>query len=337
MRGSEKHVAPGATGRPAGGGRAIVPSSAAARVGIDVGGQSLKAALVDDRGHVLSDTARPTGPRTGMVELADLCADAIAELGDQGASALGVGVAGCVTLTGVVSGSPNLPLLSGVALARRLSEALARDVTVDNDAHCHALAEGWIGAAAGEPAFLLLTLGSGIGSGLVIDGRVYRGTTGFGCEFGHMVFRPRGRLCACGNRGCIEAYLSEVALRGRIAEEAEALAVRVTDLVAARSIGHAHALFDLADQGDEEASAFAAKLAGELGTALASVINLLDLESIVLGGGIAPSLIARGDVLRRAMAESLFARKEAAVRIEPAAAGVLAGAVGAARMAMLAV
>jgi glucokinase len=306
-------------------------------VGIDIGGQSMKCALVDGRGRIVSQTSRATGPETDVERLAGLCREVLAELGVENASSLGAGVAGCVTTSGVVAGSPNLPYLAGVPLARELADALALHVLVDNDAHCHALAEAWTGAAVGVPTFLLLTLGSGIGSALVIDGRVYHGTTGFGCELGHMIFRPGGRRCTCGNHGCLEAYLSEVGLRHRVMDEAPALGTRIAERAAAESIGHAHALFDLSDRGDAEAADFAIRMVEDLGTALASLVNTLDVELVVLGGGIAPGFLARSAALRRAMAASLFARAESAVRIEPAVRGALAGAVGAARMAMLAV
>ena len=307
-------------------------------VGIDVGGQSLKAARVDSDGCVSAQAVRPTGDALELEGLAALCAEVVGELELANGVGLGVGVAGCVTLDGVVCGSPNLPRIAGAPLARLLGETLGRPVLIDNDAHCHAFAEAWTGAAAGANDFLLLTLGSGVGSGLVIGGRVYRGTTGFGCELGHMIFQPGGRRCGCGNHGCFEAYLSEVALRSRIGDECPALERRIGALVAERKLGHAHALFHLADGGgDSDAAELAEALAGELGTAIASVVNLLDLQLVIVGGGIAPGLLAREDSVRQSMARSLFAREEVAVRIEAAACGTLAGAIGAARMAMLAV
>jgi glucokinase len=152
-----------------------------------------------------------------------------------------------------------------------------------------------------------------------------------------MIFRPDGRLCGCGNRGCLEAYVSEVALASRVPEERPELARRIDARVRERGIGHAHALFELADAGDAEASGLAEVLAEELGIALGSAVNVFDVELIVIGGGIAPGILARIARLRRAMAGALFARDQAAVRIEPASAGALAGAVGAARLAMIAV
>jgi glucokinase len=152
-----------------------------------------------------------------------------------------------------------------------------------------------------------------------------------------MIFRPDGRVCGCGNRGCLEAYVSEVALGSRIPEERPALGRRIDAVVRERGIGHAHALFEVADAGDAEAAGFADVLAEELGIALGSAVNVFDVELIVIGGGIAPGILARLPRLRRAMAGALFARDQADVGIVPASSGALAGAVGAARLAMIAV
>jgi glucokinase len=306
-------------------------------LGIDIGGQSIKAAVVDGLGSPSRHATHPTGPSTSVRELAGVISEVSAELGYESGRPIGVGVPGCVTLDGVVRGSPNLPALAGSAIERDLGNALGARVIADNDAHCHALAEGWIGAAKRIPTFLLVTLGSGVGSGLVIGGRVHRGATGYGCELGHIIFRPGGRLCGCGNRGCLEAYVSEVALSTRIPDEAPELGRRVGALVRERGLGHAHALCELADAGDAEAGSFADSLAEELGIAFGSAVNVFDVELIIVGGGIAPGILARLSRLRQAMAGALFARDEATVGIVPASAGALAGAVGAARLAMLAV
>lgn len=303
-------------------------------MGVDIGGQSLKAVVADDTGRVTAHATRPTGRSVTVSDLVAAVSEVTAELGYERGRAVGVGVAGCVTLAGVVCGSPNLPALAGSAIERAIGDALGRRVVADNDAHCHALAEAWIGSAMSAENFLLLTLGSGIGSGLVVGGQVYRGTTGYGCEFGHMIFRPGGRRCGCGNQGCLEAYVSEVALASRIPDEHPALGRRVEALVRERSIGHAHALFELAAAADEEAASLADTLAGELGIAIGSAVNVFDVELVVVGGGIAPGILARVARLRRAMAGALFARAESAVRIEAASVGTLAGAVGAARLAM---
>jgi len=305
--------------------------------GFDVGGSALKAVAIDDSGAVRGRTTRATGRATTVAGLAAMLAEASRELAQAPprGRTIGLGVAGCVTLAGVVRGSPNLPALADVAIERVLGEALGVRVVADNDAHCHALAEAWQGAASEWPTFLLITLGSGIGSALVVQGRVYRGATGYGSEMGHMILERNGRHCACGNRGCVEAYVSEAALRARVAETS--LAPAVDAVMASERRGLAESLFALADRGDAAAVALVDTLVGELGTALGSAVNVYDVERIVVGGGMAPGFLARASLLRRAVGAALFARDESEITIVAASSGAFAGAVGAARMAMRAV
>jgi glucokinase len=302
---------------------------------VDVGGSSLKVACADAAGRVLGDAVRPTGRGTTVESLAARIRGASEELGYElgCARAIGVGVAGCVTLDGIVRGSPNLPGLAHVALERALGDALAARVACDNDAHCHARAEAWTGSARGEPAFLLLTLGSGIGSALVLDGAIHRGVTGYGSELGHMVLEKNGRVCACGHRGCVEAYVSEVGLRARIAEQPE-LAAAVERRQRGTGGGAAEELFALADAGDARALALVDAAVSELGTAIGSAVNVYDVVHVVIGGGMSPGFLARSEAILRATDAALFARSASEIRIVAASAGTLAGAVGAARLAM---
>ncbi len=243
---------------------------------------------------------------------------------------------------GVLHGSPNLPEIQDIEIGRLCQGALSAfgvGVPVDNDANCAALGEGWNGAAAGETDFLMLTLGTGLGSGLVLGGGVYHGATGHGCEFGHAVVMHGGRTCGCGNRGCLEAYVSEVAARRVTADASEPL----RDAVARRrraGDGAAQALFAVAEgcdpeAGAREADALVTEMIWALGAGIASAVNIFDVEVIVLGGGIAGNILKRRSELEAAVAASLFARSIGALRIRAAEHGPLAGAIGAARLAML--
>ncbi len=309
---------------------------AEAWLGLDAGGSSLKSVCTDDAGTVLAELSQPTGRTTTLETLATQIREAAVRLAYDlhGGRAIGVGVAGCVTLDGVVRGSPNLPALADVALERTLGDALGARVGCDNDAHGHARAEAWIGAARGARSFLLIALGSGIGTALVVDGRIYRGATGYGSELGHMTLEKGGRLCACGNRGCVEAYVSEVGLRARIAEQPSLAASIERRARGAAGGGAAEALFALADAGDADARTLVDAAVRELGAALGSAVNVYDLELLVIGGGMAPGFLAHSDALLRAAGETLFARRASEIRVVAASAGALAGAVGAARLAM---
>jgi glucokinase len=198
------------------------------------------------------------------------------------------------------------------------------------------LAEGWRGGAAeGRRDFLLITIGSGIGSGLVIGGELYHGATGYACELGHTIVVAGGRRCGCGNHGCFESYVSESAVRSLAHESRSDTGKKIERLVDDEQLGHAEALFRLADERDEGATAIVADMMRMLGIGLASAVNLLDVPTIVIGGGIGPAALQREREIRAAMATALFARPESAVTLLAARRGSDAGAVGAARLAML--
>jgi len=306
-------------------------------IGFDVGGQSVKAVLVDADGTVLGDCSRPSGEATTIGDLAAVLAAlrqellAFSPLPLPAAPSYGLGIAGVMSADGVLQGSPNLPQLVGARVGEVVADVLGVSVVVDNDAHCAALAEGWNGAAAGEKDFLLVTLGSGVGSGLILDHEVFHGSTGHGCELGHAVLVAGGRRCGCGNLGCLEAYVSEVAARGLVEEAAGALLAAVEARVTT-GVGYAQSVFRLAGEGSAEAETIAAGMIRSLGVGLASAVNVFDVTLVVIGGGIAPSVIARLDELQRWLAHSLFARSIDAVSIRAAVHGHLAGAIGAARM-----
>ncbi len=166
-----------------------------------------------------------------------------------------------------------------------------------------------------------------------MGGRLHRGVTGHGCELGHMMVVYDGRRCGCGNRGCLEAYVSETGIHARLLDGDPVLRARVESIVQREAIGWAHALFTAADRGDAAAAGMAAHTIDMLGAAIASAVNVLDVPTVVLGGGIAPVVLAREERLRVAMAARLFARDVDAVAILAAAGGPLSGAIGAARLA----
>lgn len=325
----------------------------AAALGFDVGGQSVKAVLVSADGEVLARGNAPTGEDTTIDSLADsllelrrrLLADAQPDAATGGAVrrvagrarplAAGIGLAGALDRGGFLRGSPHLPRLVGERVGAALSARLSAPVAVHNDADCAAVAEGWRGAARGCDDFLTIAIGTGVGSGLVLGGRLRAGASGYGCELGHMMVVHGGRRCGCGNAGCLEAYISETAARGLVDEAPAALRARVEARREAFGGGAAEALFALGAAGDADAEALAGRMVDVLGAAVGSVVNVLDLTTVVLGGGIAPGVLARRDRLLAAAAGNLFARPASALAIVAASCGPEAGAVGAARLGML--
>lgn len=313
-------------------------SAASPAIGFDVGGQSTKAVLVSAAGEVLARASAPTGEATGIDELGASFAamrEGLERTAGARAATVGVGIAGVLDRSGALRGSPHLPRLVGVPIGEALAARLGAEPAVRNDADCAAVAEGWGGAADGILDYLMIAIGTGVGSGLVLGGRLRAGESGFGCEFGHMLIAWGGRTCGCGNLGCVEAYVSETAAAGLVADASAGLRERV----AARRRdggGFAEALFRLGESGDAEAEAIAGSMVDALGVAIASAVNVLDLTTIVLGGGIAPGVLSRVDRLRAAAARSLFARGIEDLRLVAATRGPLAGAIGAARIGMLA-
>ena len=311
-----------------------------ALIGFDVGGQSVKAAVVDDQAKVAARGRRVTGVDTTVESLASTLVELLDELVDgRRPPALGVGIAGVVGTTGRLEGSPNMPALTGRRVAQELSDLLGTRVVVENDANCAAYAEGWHGAANGESDYMVITLGTGLGSGLVLGGTLYRGSTGYACELGHSIIVAGGRVCGCGNRGCLEAYASEAAMRTIIVERADELTEAVLSRVADQGEGYTQALYALAesDVADPSVVLMAGGAADDmirmLGIGLASAVNVFDIETIVIAGGIAPAVMGRIEDLRRAMDGALFARSIDAVSVLSSVHGNDAGAIGAARLA----
>ena len=303
-------------------------------VGLDIGGQSVKGVLVAAGGAVLADDSIATGPSTTIESLARSLSSLQSSLaGSSARRAVGVGIAGVIAKDGVLRGSPHLPLLVGSRISAELSARMDTDVVVHNDADCAAMAEGWHGGAAeGREDFLLVAIGTGIGSGLVLGDRLRAGESGFGCELGHMTIVAGGRRCGCGNLGCLEAYISETAA-GHLVGEASPSVREAVAGHRAKGGGAAQALFELGAGGNAEAELLCGAMVDVLGAAIGSVVNVLDLTTIVLGGGVAPGILSRRERLLRAASSTLFARPVEDLEIIAAARGPLAGAIGAARLA----
>jgi glucokinase len=247
-----------------------------------------------------------------------------------------VGAAGLVDRQGVVRYAPNLPNVREAPLRDALADATGHAVAVDNDAGVAALGEVTYGAAAGKRDVLLVTLGTGIGGGLLLDGRTYRGAHNFGAEIGHFTVDVNGPLCACGERGHWEAIASGTAL-GRMARELVARGGGAA-LVAAAG-GDASAVTgnhvgEAAATGDPDARALLVQYAENVAIGLSGLSNILDPECIVIGGG----LVELGPLLFGPLREAFGRHLEGVdyrppVALVPAQLGERAGAVGAAVLA----
>jgi glucokinase len=307
-------------------------------IGIDVGGTKIAAGVVDASGAIVARRQVPTASDepsqilSAMVKVA-LELKAAAPV----AAAIGVGAAGLVDFArGVILGAPNLAYRN-VGVRAALEDRLGLPTVVDNDANVAALGEALFGAGRGAGDQIMITVGTGIGGGIVIGGHIYRGAHGLGAELGHMVMDPDGPVCGCGNRGCWEAVASGNAL-GRLARERieggagpELLASVGGDLdaITGELVGKA------AVAGDAFARDVVASIGRLLGIGLASIVNIFDPDVIVVGGGAAAGT---GEILlgpaREAMSEHILGTEwRPAVRVVPAALGNDAGIVGAAALA----
>ena len=302
------------------------------RVGIDVGGTKAQGVAVDDDGTVVAREQWPTPRGDGSVErLIDTLAELALAL-DVGES-LGVGVPGLVSRRGVLRAAPNLDGVADFDVAGRLAARLGRRVVVDNDATCATLAEWQLGAGRGTQNMVLVTLGTGIGGGLVANGAVQHGLNGFAGEFGHMVVDPNGPRCPCGRRGCWERYASGSGL-AMLAREA-ATGRRLHNVVRhaggdAQAVRGEH-VQAAAREGDPEALSVIDDFGRWVALGLANLTNALDPEMFVLGGGLAAGADLYLDPIVRWFGELLYqAELRPVPRVEFARWGPLAGAVGAA-------
>lgn len=283
-------------------------TAGAVAIGVDVGGTRLRVAAVDGRGRMVAraDGPRPAGTTPsafGRALLDDLPAR-IRELGPD--LPVGIGIAALASRDGTLVDAPNLPV-AGLALGARAREALGVPVTVLNDATAACLGEARAGAAAGVPDVVMVTVGTGIGGGAVVDGRLLRGAGGLAAEFGHLVVDPDGRRCPCGADGCLEAYASGRALgvvaAERLADGEESSALAREPVVDGAAVGRAAA------GGDALATEVVDRAGGWLAIGIADLVNAFDPAVVVVGGGAGQGL---GELLlapaRRALPDHVLGR-----------------------------
>jgi glucokinase len=299
--------------------------------GVDVGGTKILAVSLNGRAGDVDGEARTETPR-GAEALVDAVASVVRELPDS-IEAVGIGVPGLVDRNGRLRVGPNLPGVLDYPFREALTDRLGVPVVADNDATCAAWAERERGAARGASDAVLVTLGTGIGAGIIAGGELQRGAYGFAGEPGHMVVDPNGPRCPCGRRGCWERYASGSGL-GWIAREA-ALAGHapvVLELAGGdpESVRGPH-VTDAAAAGDEGALAIMREFGWWVALGVANLVNILDSSVVVIGGG----LVEAGDLLldpiRTAFANLVLAADyRPPVAIVRAELGERAGAIGAA-------
>jgi glucokinase len=304
-------------------------------LGLDIGGTKTLGVVLDGRGNVVREH-QVASPVHDLPSLVEACRGLIEVLDEDARRPVGVGAAGLVDHEGKLSYAPNIPGVRDAPLRAEIAAASGRRVVVDNDANVAALGEVTYGSAIGVQHALMVTLGTGIGGGLIVDGRVLRGAHGYAGEIGHVTVERDGPLCACGERGHWEAIASGSAL-GRMARELIASGGGAGVLAAAG--GHVEhvvgeSVASAAAAGDDEAIALLQRYADNVALGLANLANILDPASIVIAGG----LVALGPLLFAPLVAAFRDRLEGtehrpAIPVVPAALGARAGAIGAAVLA----
>ena len=309
-------------------------------IGVDLGGTGIKAGVVDEKGNILAKDSCPTGVERGYAAVIEdiaklairVASRAVNDMSDV--KAIGIGLPGIyVPATGRVPFCTNLGW-HDVPLLDEMHKYTDLPVFADNDATVAGLAESVAGVSAGSSVSVFITLGTGVGGGIIINGKAYSGPHGVASEVGHMITVAGGELCTCGNRGCWERYSSATA----IIREGRKYAKLHPDCAIAKAVDgdldkiEARTIIDLAKAGDGPADALFDKYVDHLCVGLVNIINLYDPEIIALGGGVSHAGQFLLDRVRAKMPELVFYKDMPYARIELAKLGPDAGIIGAAML-----
>lgn len=294
------------------------------RIGIDIGGMQIKAGLFSESEGLVKKTKLPTpqgkSPQKALDSLVQIVQGLQEKTPGSPTQSVGIGMPGVLDRAqGTILQAPNFPGWEGLHLQKELQQRLGCAVFLENDANCAALGELWSGAAKKQRHFLMVTLGTGVGGGLVLDGKLWTGSAGMAGEFGHICVDPFGALCPCGARGCVEAFASAKALQ-RMADDA------------GLKIAEIKTLFELQKQGNAEAHNILRVAGNALGRALAAVVQLLDIRFFVIGGGIGQSLESLRSLILEGMSARIYGRELSEIEIVASALGEDAGIYGAAAL-----
>ncbi len=312
------------------------------RIGIDLGGINIACGLVTEDGKLVAKKSVPTRTKNDTPDsiaksMVDVSLDVIAEnnLKEDDVALIGIGIPGAVDRDrGFIIRTANVPL-DGYDMAGFFARYTKIPIRLDNDANCAALGEAIAGAAKGVKTALMVTLGTGVGGGIIIDGKIYSGFNFAGGEIGHMVTHVGGRKCGCGRRGCFEAYASATAIirdtRAAFKKHPESEIARICGGDISKINGKT--AFDARDLGDETGKAVVDNYIRELGEGIVNYINIFQPEVLLLGGGIAN----QGEKLLKPLRDFVFTYSYGAnliprTKIMRATLGNDAGIIGAAML-----
>jgi glucokinase len=292
-------------------------------IGVDLGGTNFRAAAIDANGTLLDKIAGSTNASAGREAIIKSLVDAIVALRDKRAgdelAGTGVALPGFIDMEkGLILKSPNIPAFENFPARNALAERLKAPVILENDANAAALGEKWMGAGRDVNDLVLLTLGTGIGGGIIIDGKVLHGFMGMAAELGHVTVDPFGNPCGCGNTGCLEKHASATAI------SVMARHLSLGDNLTSREV------YDLAMAGNETAKRVFECMGKALGIGLAAYIQVFNFPLYLLSGGPLPAWDFFAPAMFKEVEQRSFTYRSTKTRIEKATLGSDAGLFGAA-------
>jgi glucokinase len=316
-------------------------------IGVDLGGTNLRIAAVEDSGQILETITTETLVSRGRESVINDMCDAIKALAEKyleskRLAGIGVGVPGIIDMeTGMVRESPNLPDWYDYPVQQEIERRLVTPVILENDANVAALGEKWLGAGREVDSMCMYTLGTGVGGGIILNGKIWHGMTGMAGELGHMTYDPVGVVCGCTSIGCLEQYASATAIkRMAIAAIASGKATQLSAAQEEYTEITSRIVFDLAMKGDAPSQEIFNMLGRALGTNVAGMINALNLPMYVIGGGVssgweafAPAMM--DEIRKRSFVYRATSNGRRKTQIVPAVLGGDAGLLGAAKLAFL--
>jgi glucokinase len=328
-------------------------------IGVDLGGTNLRIAAVDGAGKMLGKITTSTEVARGRDLVIDEMCGAIETIVDKLSATgvlagIGIGVPGIIEMqTGTLRDSPNLPGWHNYPVRDEIERRLKTTVVLENDANVAALGEKWLGAATAVDDMIMLTLGTGVGGGIVLEGKIWHGMTGMAGEPGHINVEPNGHPCNCGSRGCLEQIASATAVRRMAAEAIQAgNAPHMAKAMKESAEFTSKVIYELAMQGDAPAQEIFQRVGRALGTALADLVNIFNIPMYVIGGGLASAWDAFAPSMMETLRKNSFVYRATAppenasagdvnggpprfTVITQAVLGSDAGLIGAARLPML--
>jgi glucokinase len=310
-------------------------------VGIDIGGTNLRGALVSRSGGIIKRLSTHSSADKGIDFVIDNLKNLIQEIiKGENVDGVGIGIPGIIdSANGIITQAPNISNVYSYPLRDLLVDLIRGDLSmfIENDANCAALGELWIGVGKNVDSLVLLTIGTGLGGGIILDGKLWRGADGMAGEVGHIIVSPDGARCNCGNRGCLETITSAVGIRRMVKEGLENKRVKTILRERVQNVTKEklpEIVVEAATQGDEFAIRIWEDFGKALGIGIANLVNLLNVEMIVISGGLSDAwelFIDKTTV--EAKKRGLRAPMER-VQIKKSSLGGDAGLLGAAYMAM---